>query len=70
LSAGDDYELCFTVPERACKVMEGALSSQSIDFTAIGVIEQASGIRCSKADGGLYEPATDGYQHFGVTGNG
>jgi len=70
LSAGDDYELCFTVPERACKVMEGALSNQSIDFTAIGVIEQASGIRCRKADGGLYEPATAGYQHFGVSGNG
>jgi thiamine-monophosphate kinase len=70
LSAGDDYELCFTVPEGACKAMEAALSSQSIDFTAIGLIEQESGIRCHKADGGLYQPATDGYQHFGTTGNG
>jgi len=70
LSAGDDYELCFTVAEGVCKAMEAALSNQSIDFTAIGVIEQEPGIRCHKADGGLYQPATDGYQHFGVTGNG
>jgi thiamine-monophosphate kinase len=39
LSAGDDYELCFTVPERGCREMEFALSKQSIDVTAIGVLD-------------------------------
>jgi thiamine-monophosphate kinase len=65
LSAGDDYELCFTVAERDCHEMEAALSSQSIGFTAIGVIERESGIHCRKANGDLYHAATDGYQHFG-----
>ena len=70
LSAGDDYELCFTVPERACHEMEAVLSSQSIEFTVIGVIEQDPGIRCHQANGNLYQAATDGYQHFGGMNNG
>ena len=70
LSAGDDYELCFTVPVRDCIEMEAALSSQSLEFTAIGVIEQEPGIRCYQANGDLYQAATDGYQHFGGTNNG
>ena len=65
LSAGDDYELCFTVPQRTCEVMEAMLSNQSIDCTAIGVIEAESGIRCRKANGDVYHPVTEGYQHFG-----
>ena len=70
LSAGDDYELCFTVPERGCREMELALSKQSIDVTAIGVVERQAGIRCHKENGDLYQAATDGYQHFGAMGNG
>ena len=70
LSAGDDYELCFTVPEKDCHEMETVLSSQSMEFTAIGVIEQEPGIRCHQANGDLYQTAADGYQHFGDTTNG
>jgi thiamine-monophosphate kinase len=70
LSAGDDYELCFTVPEQDCKEMEAALSNRSIEFTEIGVIEREPGIRCHKANGDLYQAATDGYQHFGGMDNG
>jgi thiamine-monophosphate kinase len=70
LSAGDDYELCFTVPERDCPEMQTALSSPSLEFTAIGVIEREPGIRCHRANGNLYQASTDGYQHFGGTNNG
>jgi thiamine-monophosphate kinase len=70
LSAGDDYELCFTVPEGDCNEMEMALSSQSIEFSAVGVIEQEPGIRCHKTNGDLYQAATDGYQHFGGEADG
>ena len=70
LSAGDDYELCFTVPEKDCIEMETALFSQSLEFTAIGVIEQEPGIRCYQANGDLYQAVTNGYQHFGGTNNG
>jgi len=67
LSAGDDYELCFSVPASSCEAMEVALSRQSIDCTAVGVIEPSSGIRCHKANGDVYLAATAGYQHFGDT---
>ena len=70
LAAGDDYELCFTVPSRSCEEMELALSSQTIDCTAIGVIEQQSGLRCHRANGDVYQAATRGYQHFGDEGSG
>ena len=70
LSAGDDYELCFSVPEPACKPMETALSNQSIACTAIGVIEQEPGIRCHRTNGEVYQAAAEGYQHFGVTETG
>lgn len=65
LSAGDDYELCFSVPEPSCEVMEAALLNQAIACTAIGIIEQQSGIRCHKANGDVYHAVTAGYQHFG-----
>jgi len=65
LSAGDDYELCITVPERDCNEMEAALSSRSLEYTTVGVIEREPGIRCHKANGDLYQATTDGYQHFG-----
>jgi len=70
LSAGDDYELCFTVPAQSCDEMEATLSSQAIDYTSIGVIEAQSGIRCHRANGEVYQFATEGYQHFGGTGSG
>lgn len=70
LSAGDDYELCFTVPSYACEEMVAALSNKAVACTAIGIIERQPGIRCLKADGEVYHPATDGYQHFGGAGGG
>jgi thiamine-monophosphate kinase len=68
LSAGDDYELCFTVSPQACEVLESALSNQPVACTAIGVIEQGPGVRCLMANGEVYHPVTKGYQHFGGTG--
>jgi thiamine-monophosphate kinase len=69
LSAGDDYELCVTVPPQSCEEMELALSSQTIDCTAIGVIEQQTGVRCRRANGDMYQAAVEGYQHFGGEGS-
>jgi thiamine-monophosphate kinase len=68
LSAGDDYELCFTVPPRACEALEAAFSRRPVACTAIGVVEQNPGVRCLKANGEVYHAVTDGYQHFGGTG--
>ncbi len=64
LSAGDDYELCFTVPrENQAKLLE-AMEQFSCRCTCIGVIEATPGLRCRLANGELFEPVRTGYQHF------
>jgi len=56
LGAGDDYELCFTVPR------ENRLPAGS--FVRIGTVEKNPGLRCLKTDGCLFMPQKMGYQHF------
>ena len=65
LSAGDDYELCFTVAQAQCGRLEAILSEQDGGCTQIGVIETAPGIRCLQRDGSQYRPEATGYLHFG-----
>ena len=64
LSAGDDYELCFTVPAPHCATVERRLADLSCGCQAIGVVEARPGIRCRRATGEDYVPAGSGYQHF------
>ena len=70
LSAGDDYELCFTVPEGSLQQLEAAQAQFSCACTYIGRVEAAPGIHCYTADGEIHEPATVGYQHFGASHHG
>ena len=56
LTAGDDYELCFTVsPEKAAYL--------TIHCTKIGVIEATPGLRLHKS-GTLHPINSKGYEHF------
>ncbi len=55
LSAGDDYELCFTLP---------AGSQPDCPAVCIGEITEASGVRVVGANGDEYVPAHNGYRHF------
>ncbi len=56
LSAGDDYELCFTVaPENVAEL--------SIDCTCIGIIEQEQGLRLERA-GQVSDFVVGGFEHF------
>jgi len=64
LMAGDDYELCFSVPPQDCAAMEQALAAAAIAVTAIGTIEAQSGVRCLDAQGDAYPVAETGYRHF------
>jgi thiamine-monophosphate kinase len=64
LSAGDDYELCFSVPPRAQRAVEGAIRASGCAISWIGTIEQAPGIRCLLPDGGTLDVAAAGYEHF------
>ncbi len=61
LSAGDDYELLFTVaPDRVDRL--GALEAAG-SVTGIGVIEPGPGLRLAGATGAM-TPAPPGYRHF------
>jgi thiamine-monophosphate kinase len=64
LSAGDDYELCFTVPEQRCAALEIRLARFVCPYTVIGLIEEQPGIRCYQSTGEPYQPAATGYNHF------
>ncbi len=64
LAAGDDYELCFTLPP--------AQAGRLVDFpcvvTRVGRIEQTPGLRIHGPDGTDYHPAAAGYEHFSTHG--
>ena len=57
LAHGDDYELCFTLPE--AKKPQLAVSA-----SLIGQIDAQPGLRLRDSTGALYQPATRGYDHF------
>lgn len=64
LSAGDDYELCFTVPAEKQAKTEQVFSRFGCGATRIGTIESQPGLRCKLASGEMLTPASSGYQHF------
>ena len=64
LSSGDDYELCFSVPEHHCAGVERRLGELPCGCTAIGTIEAQPGIRCYLQDGSSFQPRGAGYLHF------
>ncbi len=59
LSAGDDYELCFSAPPGQRQQLE------ALDLvTRIGVIEAGDEICCLQADGKPWQSLAQGYEHF------
>lgn len=64
LAGGDDYELCFTVPEARVAMLEATLAGVDGGLCPIGVIEAAPGLRCRARDGAVHELAPAGYRHF------
>lgn len=63
LSAGDDYELCFTVPPENIPRLSEASHQFGCPITPLGVIEQESGLRCLNSNGTVFS-AGIGYRHF------
>ncbi|HVE44057.1 MAG TPA: thiamine-phosphate kinase [Gammaproteobacteria bacterium] len=61
LTAGDDYELCFTIPPENEKELMTRLSHLEINCCCIGEIEAEPGLRISGFSGDL---STLGFQHF------
>ncbi|MDX1817368.1 MAG: thiamine-phosphate kinase [Marinobacter sp.] len=61
LHAGDDYELCVTIPRQRWQDLPGSVRDQ---LTAIGCIEEGAGLRLSDGNG-REDGASQGYDHFG-----
>jgi len=64
LSAGDDYELCITIPPEKQMEVEQLAMNFECGLTQIGRIEAATGIRCLLANGQQLQSPSSGYEHF------
>lgn len=64
LSAGDDYELVFTIPLDDQIRFETAMHEQGHKVTMIGVIESGNSITVISHDGLSSSEAVSGYDHF------
>ena len=59
LCGGDDYELCFTVPEDNEEALKKLSKSYNVKITKIGVINKSLGLQIEGFDG-----PRNSYQHF------
>jgi thiamine-monophosphate kinase len=64
LSAGDDYELCFSVPPRVQRAVERAIRDTGCAVSWVGVIDPDPGIRCLLPGGTALAVDAGGYEHF------
>ena len=68
MAAGDDYELCVTVPADRQAEVEALAAGLVAGLHWVGVIERTPGIRLVQPDGSMLDHAPRGYDHF--AGNG
>jgi thiamine-monophosphate kinase len=64
LAAGDDYELCVTVPAARQAEIEALAAALPAGLHWIGTIERAAGVRLVLPDGTTLDQAPGGYDHF------
>jgi len=67
LATGDDYELCFSVPEKNVAAMEKLQFDSG--FSRIGVIEPEAGLRIQDEAGKPYRTQHAGHDHFNEPDN-
>lgn len=68
LAAGDDYELCVTVPASRQAEIEALATGMPAGLHWVGMIERAAGVRLVLPDGSLLDHAPRGYDHFAGDG--
>jgi len=69
LSGGDDYELCFTVPQENCAAVDALIEQGELSAVCIGQMTNEPGVRCFSFEGNdmqrsLVNIEQSGYQHF------
>ena len=63
-AGGDDYELCFTLPENRQGELDKIARESGSPLTIIGKINTSGALVCRMADGAEYTPRVHGYDHF------
>ena len=66
LAGGDDYELCFTVPEKKQNEVEKLSLELAIPLTRIGKIKHGKGLTVLNSYGTAITLGTKGYDHFRI----
>ncbi len=64
LFGGDDYQLCFTVPEGDCAELERLARDIGVKVSCIGEIVSGEGVAYLDTDGAPVDFSTRAYQHF------
>jgi thiamine-monophosphate kinase len=64
LSSGDDYELCFTVPESHERALQQHLTVLNTPYTCIGSIKKEPGLILLGKNGSTFSIDKTGFQHF------
>ncbi len=65
LTAGDDYEIAFTLPKTRLPALERAARLARIRVSVIGAVAQGQGVTVRGPDGTPIDLGTGGFQHFG-----
>ena len=63
LTGGDDYELCFTVPESRMPELGALIGTGALQATVVGRLGTGSGVHCT-LHGEPYDSQQSGYTHF------
>ena len=64
LGGGDDYELCFTLPEAQAGRLEALQRDNGLELTVIGRVTEAPGLVLRAPDGSRFQPGRSGWEHF------
>ena len=64
LTGGDDYELCFTLPEKNSGQISMIADAAGCPLTCIGRVVEGAGVRCLDRQGKLLQFDRAGYRHF------
>lgn len=63
-NSGDDYELCFTVPESQERMLQQHLTALNTCYTCIGTIKKEPGLILLGSNGATFSIDRTGFQHF------
>lgn len=66
LAGGDDYELCFTIPQQHEEDVMKLQSQAGVTVQLIGRITEAVGLKLIQPDGKEFALDRSGYEHFSV----